>query len=206
MSNNSTYFRCKLDVKFREGRYGPFPVGIIYTPLGTYAVRDKWLETIDEGSYSGDFDIESIGLSGYMTRGPVREQRSFIKAIIRAYHFDSMSDDVQPSELDNLDDPINDDEAEVEAAIAQESEPTPIPQWIEAKEAKEDVPEMVLFIRGQLRSTGYDAEWNDGQPLTIPAELGRIEQRKIRDYLLRSGYKMSDTINRLWELQEVANV
>lgn len=202
--SNQTYFRCKLDVIFRNGRYGLFPVGIIYTPFGTYACRDKWLETIDEGSYNGDFDIESIGLSGYMTRGPVREQRSFIKAVIRAYHFDSMNDEVQPSELDSLDDPINDDDAEIEAAIFQQSEPTPIPQWIEAKD--NEVPEMVLFIRGQLQSTGYDAEWQDGQPLTIPAELGRIEQRKIRDYLLNNGYKITDPINRLWEVQEVANV
>lgn len=46
-----------------------------------------------------------------------------------------------------------------------------------------------------------------GNRLTIPAELGRAEQRKIRDYLLNNGYKITDPINRSWvQEQEVEHV
>lgn len=162
MSKNSKRFQGSLDIIFRKSINGPFPVGTLHTELGSFACRDKWLETLDSGTYQGDFDITEITLSGYMTKRPHREQRTFIKAVVSAYYLDSIDEQSDDFEMSNLDDPMLDEMVTSTPPQLIESSPLPIPQWVEAKD--NEVPEMVLFIRGQLQSTGYDAEWQDGQP------------------------------------------
>ncbi len=205
-----TRIPCTLDIIFRNGCFGRLPVGTLHTPFGSYACRDKWLETLDAGSFQGEFEIASIALSGYMTRGPVREQRTFIKVVVSNYYLENLSDEVADSEYATLDDPIldNEDEIPVETvettietvepvAPVEEIQPNPL---FDNKEQQAD--EMVLFIREQLRTVGNDMQWNKGEALTIPADLGRGEQRKIREYLIDEGYKMTDPINRLWTIAE----
>ncbi len=193
-----------LDVIFRDGRYGRFPVGVLHTPFGSFACRDKWLETLDTGSFDGEFEIASIALSGYMTQGAVREQRTFIKAVVSAYCLETVSDDVADSEYSALDDPILDeDNTEKPAVIAEIDEVSHADAPIVANvDDEQPLDEMVLFIREQLHIVGNDTQWNNGDVLSIPADLGRAEQRKIRDYQIDEGYKMTDPINRLWTMND----
>ncbi len=206
MSNQHiTTVRATLDLIFRHGRYGAFPVGTLRTNIGTFACRDKWLETLAEGSYHGEFAISEIALTGYMTKGHVREQRTFIKAVINAYQLDSMDDEVQANEYDNLDDPILDEETPV-VVVAEPAEPiseTPPTEPVSSIQSPEPVVDtMVVFIREQLRRVGQDTAWCCGDAIAIPADLGRSEQRQIREYLLDKGYKMTNPMQRLWEVVE----
>ncbi len=204
MSNQyMTTVRGSLELIFRNGRYGAFPVGTLLTNIGTFACRDKWLEGLAEGSYQGEFAIGEIALSGYMTKGPIREQRTFIKVIVNAYRLDNMTDEVQGSEYDNLDDPILDDDESVVVEVVTETPENPQPEPVIEISSSEPVNDpMVAFICEQLRSVGNDTEWSYGDAISIPADLGRAEQRKIRDYLLSNGYKMTDPLQRLWEVVE----
>lgn len=210
MSNHqiTTTVRAKLDIIFRNGPYGKFPVGTLRSNIGTFACEDKWLETLDAGSYEGEFDIDLIRLRHYRTTRFTPEFRLYLQAVICAYHLDSMSDEVEDSEFEMISDPML-DELESEPVtepkpqpVAQESTAQPQPESSGDEESSEA---MVLFIQEQLRSVGSEVDWQSGDALTIPADLGRAEQRKIRDYLIDNGYKMTDPINRLWQVAEVEN-
>ncbi len=213
MYSQTITIRGKLDVLFRNGRYGRFPVATLHTPIGSFSCRDEWLEGLDTGSFTGEFEIGEITLTGYMTRGAVREQRTFIKAVVCSHAFDGMDNNITESEYDTLDDPILDEgEAPVEiitepvVAVTPQPEPVIEPDWLSDTPAQPEpvVDEMVIFVREQLRSVGNDINWNCGDAISIPADLGRAEQRKIRDYLLSNGYKMTDPMQRLWEVVEEA--
>ncbi len=52
MSQTITTVRGTLELVFRNGRYGAFPVGTLITNIGTFSCRDQWLETLTEGSYT----------------------------------------------------------------------------------------------------------------------------------------------------------
>ncbi|MDP8051523.1 DUF3275 family protein [Pasteurella atlantica] len=212
--SNKNVVKATLDVTFRSGKYGLFPVGTLHTQFGSFACRDKWLETLDTGSYEGEFEISEIALSGYMTAGEVREQRTFIKVTINSYYLDSVNDNISHSDYHSLDDPIFDEDkpesgvSDVNPSISNDQ-----PQISElstpdktSSENNLDEDNMIDFIQEQLRSVGNNTEWKKGDALTIPADLGRAEQRKIRDYLTTNGYKMTDPFNRLWEHKESANV
>ncbi len=212
--SNKNMVKATLDVTFRSGKYGLFPIGTLHTPFGSFACRDKWLETLDTGSYEGNFEISEIALSGYMTAGEVREQRTFIKVTINSYYLDSVNDNISHSDYQSLDDPIFDeDKPEIQHLGVNQSSSNNQPQISElstpdktSSENNLDKDDMVYFIQEQLRSVGNNMEWKNGDALTIPADLGRAEQRKIRDYLITNGYKMTDPFNRLWEHKGAENV
>lgn len=215
MSNQqiTTTVRAKLDIIFRNGPYGKFPVGTLRSNIGTFACEDKWLETLDAGSYEGEFDIDLIRLRHYRTTRFTPEFRIYQQAVICAYHLDSMSDEVEESEYEMASDPML-DELESEAvtepkpqpavAVVQESTTQPQPEP-ESSNDEESSAAMVSFIQEQLRSVGNEVDWQHGDALTIPADLERAEQRKMRDYLIGNGYRMTDPIKRLWEVAEVSN-
>lgn len=218
MSNHqiTTTVRAKLDIIFRNGPYGKFPVGTLRSNIGTFACNDKWLETLDAGSYEGQFDIDLIRLRHYRTTRFTPEFRFYLQAVICAYHLDSMSDEVEDSEYEMASDPML-DEMESEAVsepkaqpviptvpVVQESKTQPQPEP-ESSSDEESSAAMVKFIQEQLRSVGCEINWQRGDALTIPADLERAEQRKMRDYLIGNGYRMTDPIQRLWEVAEVNN-
>ncbi len=213
---NKPFVEGRLDVIFRNSVNGPFPVATLHLPFGSYACRDKWLETIDTGSYEGEFEINSIGLDSYMTRGPIKELRGFIKVSVNNYVLDSMTEEVPSFEYDDIDaDPINDDDTITNSQIQKpqanvSQEPTSDEQHSEPQSdtINDDTDDMELFICEQLRLVGVDAEWSTGDALTIPAELSRAEQRTIKAFLLNKGYKLTDIAKRLWTVDEqgVGNV
>ena len=59
----------RLNVTYRNGRYGLFPVGTLHCALGTFTVRDQrdnaWLETLASGDYDGIFALSAITLYSY---------------------------------------------------------------------------------------------------------------------------------------------
>lgn len=218
------FIEGRIDLIFREGINGPFPVGTLHLPFGSFACRDSWLETLDTGSYEGEFEIDEIGLRSYMTRGDVKELRGFIQASVSNYVLDTMTDEVSSFEYDDIDaDPINDDDNTVtksqvqkpQADVPQEAhddkqhtETQPVEDGVTQSTSSDNRDDMEIFIREQLRTVGIDNHWQSGDALTIPAELGRAEQRTIKAFLLDNGYKLTDIAKRLWTVdeQEVGNV
>lgn len=209
MSTNQTIttVRAKLDIIFRNGAHGKFPVGTLRTNIGTFACRDKWLETLDAGSYDGEFDIDEIELRWYRTTQFTPEFRFYQQAVVYAYRLDSMSDEVEETDYEQITDPML-EEAEATPVVVEADKPQTdtdeLPVTTILANAEND-EEMVLFIREQLRSVGSEMDWNSGDALTIPADLGRAEQRRIKDFLLDHGYKITDPRNRLWEVAEVTH-
>ncbi len=96
----TTTVRATLELIFRKGAYGLFPVGTLRTNIGTFACRDEWLEALDAGSYEGEFDLEEVKLCSYTTKKYVPEVRCYNRVFVDSYRFDNMSDDVEPGEFD----------------------------------------------------------------------------------------------------------
>ena len=44
-----------LEIKQLNGRFGPFPVAWLDSPLGHFRINDSWIETLDPGEYRGIF-------------------------------------------------------------------------------------------------------------------------------------------------------
>lgn len=76
-------FAGTLHVKLVQGRFGPFPVGTLYTAIGAFTVRDEWLKSLSEGEFEGIFNVAELSLYSYRAYG---EQRTTIRAIIGGYH------------------------------------------------------------------------------------------------------------------------
>ncbi len=209
----TTTVRGTLELIFRNGPYGAFPVGTLKSNIGTFACRDEWLEALDEGSYEGEFDLSEIKLCSYPTKNYVPEIRCYNRAFVQQQRFDNMSDEVEPTEFEFLDDPILEgkpvvpEPIQVKKPLPQEDEDDDLPDWLKDDKPSlpklfdnDDVPEMVLFIREKLHSVGNDTEWNLGDNLTIPSEIDRIDQRTIVKYLKDNDYRVIDPNQRIWGL------
>lgn len=75
-------FTGTLHIKFVNGRFGLFPVGTLYTAVGSFTVRDEWLQDLDEGEHEGVFQVAELLLYSYRAYG---EQRTCIRAVIGSY-------------------------------------------------------------------------------------------------------------------------
>ena len=53
-------FTGTLHVKLVSGRFGLFPVGTLYTAVGSFTVRDEWLKALDEGEHEGVFQVAEL--------------------------------------------------------------------------------------------------------------------------------------------------
>lgn len=213
----TTTVQATLEVFFRNGIHGLFPVGTLRSNIGTFACREKWLESLETGSYEGQFDVEEIVLCHYKTQKYVPEFRLYNKVLIDNYRFDNMSDEVGPSEFEFMDDPIFEEEpkaavkAETVEVVTKTEPEDDLPDWLKDDEPKptlfnDDIPETVLFIRDKLRSVGNDNEWNVGDDIIVPAEIDRMDQRSIVKTLKDNGYRLIEPNQRLWSMTaEVEN-
>lgn len=213
----TTTVQATLDVVFIKGRYGLFPVGTIKSNIGNFTCRDQWLETFEQGSYEGEFDIDEISLYGYMTRGSVREQRTMMRATVRAYRIEEMSEELEPFiEHEMPSDPLEEESKPVAISVEKVTEAEredELPDWLKDEQPSpklfndnDEISETVLFIRDKLRSVGSDSEWNLGDDITVPPEIDRLDQRSIVKTLKASGYRLIDPNQRLWSMTaEVTN-
>lgn len=189
-----------LELTFRNGAYGPFPVATLRSNIGTFACRDEWLEALDEGTYDGQFDVESIKLCSYITKNHVPEVRSYNKIVINHYQLDNMSDDVDETEFEFLEDPVLEEETK---NAPLEVLPSSSPEMAN----DETICDEVAFIRRKLLTVGSNGMWNVGDDISIPSEIDRLDQRKITQFLRENGYKLIEPNNRLWGVaKEVDNV
>ena len=156
-----------LEIKQLNGRFGPFPVAWLDSPLGRFRINDSWIETLDPGEYRGTFHAYELSLYGYRAYG---EQRTCILAKIAWYKLDDYADGGTPEpqwETDPLE-----EEAEVDPEFRRES-PQP---------ADGDQDEAIMLLQS------FDGEWQYGADYKIDTTLPRTDIIACRNALKALGY------------------
>lgn len=176
--------RGTLKVKYRNSRFGPFPVAQLHTSIGTFSVRDSkddaWLESLQEGDYAGIFEISKIFLHSYSWNG---ESHTCVRAQVASYQLDGFEDEIVednqylPDPMEEEGDTINRDELTSEIA---------------GNEADENVALLASFLDAE-------ADWEYGDDYRIDTTIGRINILQCRKALETLGYAL-DTRSQTWYL------
>lgn len=176
-----------LQVQYRNGRHGPFPDGLLLTEAGNFRVRDKLLETLEEGEYQGVFQVDAIDLYTYKWSGfGYPEVRTSIKAVIADYSFSGYDKDGGFDDVPVYSDPIEEDDEEDEEVAADADVPQPVQEI-------EPVAETSTSDTQSVMNELLKSDWTIGEPLKIDSTLPRATQRKIRALVKELGYNFDHT-------------
>lgn len=220
-------FTGTLHVKLISGRFGPFPVGTLYTTVGSFTVRDEWLQDLDEGEHEGVFQVAELLLYSYRAYG---EQRTCIRAVISSYTlFTAGAEEEAYLAHDAANDgfmPYTDDsdcyipETDVSSSTQPETSSdgvgaacpgeasggnrAAVPSLPEATAADDDMSVTLAAYEDEnvrlLRAflAGTEREgWCYGDPYKIDTTIGRAHIAKCRAALDALGYVL-DTRRQLW--------
>jgi len=157
-----------LEIKQLNGRFGPFPVAWLDSPLGRFRINDSWIETLDPGEYRGTFHAYELSLYGYRAYG---EQRTCIAAKIAQYELDDYADSGTPEPQWETD-PLEEEAAAVDPGFSRE-----LPQ-----SAGGDQDEAILLLQS------FDGEWQYGDDYKIDTTLPRTDIIACRNALKALGY------------------
>ena len=164
----SVAIRGLLEIKQLNGRYGPFPVAWLDSPLGRFRINDSWIETLDAGEYRGTFHAYELSLYGYRAYG---EQRTCIAAKIAQYELDDYADSGTPEPQWETD-PLEEEAAAVEPGFSRE-----LPQ-----PAGGDQDEAILLLQS------FDGDWQYGADYKIDTTLPRTDIIACRNALKALDY------------------
>ena len=164
----SVAIRGLLEIKQLNGRYGPFPVAWLDSPLGRFRINDSWIETLDAGEYRGTFHAYELSLYGYRAYG---EQRTCIAAKIAQYELDDYADSATPEPQWETD-PLEEEAAVVDPGFSRE-----LPQ-----SAGGDQDEAILLLQS------FDGDWQYGADYKIDTTLPRTDIIACRNALKALGY------------------
>ena len=164
----SVAIRGLLEIKQLNGRYGPFPVAWLDSPLGRFRINDSWIETLDAGEYRGTFHVYELSLYGYRAYG---EQRTCIAAKIAWYELDDYADSATPEPQWETD-PLEEEAAAVDPGFSRE-----LPQ-----SAGGDQDEAILLLQS------FDGDWQYGADYKIDTTLPRADIIACRNALKALDY------------------
>lgn len=164
----SVAIRGLLEIKQLNGRYGPFPVAWLDSPLGRFRINDSWIETLDAGEYRGTFHAYELSLYGYRAYG---EQRTCIAAKIAQYELDDYADSATPEPQWETD-PLEEEAAVVDPGFSRE-----LPQ-----SAGGDQDEAILLLQS------FDGDWQYGADYKIDTTLPRTDIIACRNALKALNY------------------
>lgn len=157
-----------LEIKQLNGRFGPFPVAWLDSPLGRFRINDSWIETLDPGEYRGTFHAYELSLYGYRAYG---EQRTCIAAKIAQYELDDYADSGTPEPQWETD-PLEEEAAAVDPGFSRE-----LPQ-----SAGGDQDEAILLLQS------FDGDWQYGADYKIDTTLPRADIIACRNALKALNY------------------
>ena len=157
-----------LEIKQLNGRFGPFPVAWLDSPLGRFRINDSWIETLDPGEYRGTFYAWELSLYGYRAYG---EQRTCIAAKIAQYELDDYADSGTPEPQWETD-PLEEEAAAVDPGFSRE-----LPQ-----SAGGDQDEAILLLQS------FDGDWQYGADYKIDTTLPRADIIACRNALKALNY------------------
>ena len=92
-----------LAIREIHGRNGAFMVGTLNTQIGSFAIKDPLLDQYDEGTYDGEFEIDSIYQGHYIAGG---RSVTEIRAKIANMMINDI-DDIAPAPIESEPDPID---------------------------------------------------------------------------------------------------
>jgi len=164
----SVAIRGLLEIKQLNGRYGPFPVAWLDSPLGRFRINDSWIETLDAGEYRGTFHAYELSLYGYRAYG---EQRTCIAAKIAQYELDDYADSATPEPQWETD-PLEEEAAVVDPGFSREL----------SQSAGGDQDEAILLLQS------FDGDWQYGADYKIDTTLPRTDIIACRNALKALGY------------------
>lgn len=183
----SVSLQGNLKVTYLHGRFGQFPVGVLETPIGTFAVRDSkddaWLENLSAGEYSGEFEITELSLYTYRVFG---EARTCIRAEVSSYRLNDFDDEIE--EVTHYLDPIE-EEGEVPDSFSRESE--------DYDEDGDTQDEQISLLLSFLEA---GCNWSIGDDYRIDTTIGRSNIVDCRKALINLGY-VFDPLTQIWHLQ-----
>mgnify|MGYP000849324800 CR=1 FL=1 len=168
-----------LNISYRNGRYGSFPVGTLRCALGTFTVRDSkddaWLETFEAGDYDGTFAVSELSLYYYLAYGS--ELRVCMRAHVAAYRLAGYSEHATTADFtpEPLPDPLE-EEGVVEADFNRDAEPYAA-----------DLDDLGQLLRS-FAGAGCE-DWQIGQPYRIDTSIGRPNISRCRKALTALGYR-----------------
>lgn len=168
-----------LNISYRNGRYGSFPVGTLRCALGTFTVRDgkddAWLETFEAGDYDGTFAVSEFSLYYYLAYGS--ELRVCMRAHVAAYQLAGYSENTTNTnfEPEPLPDPLE-EEGVVEDDFNRDAEPYAA-----------DLDDLGQLLRS-FAGAGCE-DWQIGQPYRIDTSIGRPNISRCRKALTALGYR-----------------
>jgi hypothetical protein len=178
----------RLNVTYRNGRYGPFPVGTLHCVLGTFTVRDQrdnaWLETLDSGDYDGIFALSAITLYSYQAYG---ELRVCLRAMVEQFELDGYDGESDDTEPESIPDPL--EEEGVTPTFSRDETPD-----------DEPFDEQVQFLRSFL-ADGDD--WQYGDIYHPDTSIGRENLIRCRQILTAFGYQYDMRAQSFYLPQEV---
>ena len=157
-----------LEIKQLNGRFGPFPVAWLDSPIGRFRINDSWIESLDPGEYRGTFHAYELALYGYRAFG---EQRTCIAAKIAWYELDDYDADSSAPEVQWETDPLE-EEAELDPGFVREPPP--------AVTGEQD--EAVVLLQS------FDGDWQYGADYKIDTTLPRTDIIACRNALKALGY------------------
>ena len=170
-----------LGIRTIHGRYGPFNVGNLATPIGDFVVKDAVLDQYNEGQYTGVFGITRIA-PAYYSQGTrlVVELRVTLEtmALEGIEALDEAA--VAPVEPDPIDEPA------LSAPSKASDEATP---------ELSDAPETDEALFGDL--------WPLGEVVKLDPTVGRRDFRQQRDRLKACGYRF-EPVGQTWHLTTAA--
>jgi len=166
----------KLYVQTRTGRFGPFNIAKLATEIGDFAIKDKAVEELDEGAYSGAFVIGQVFLS--TTRLPNGGVITELRARVDDYAL--LDDGAVPEDISvgaDEQDPIMEEEAPPEAPVDCE----PADQVKEVFDSSDAEDSVAPALFGEI--------WPLGETVFLDPAIDRMKFRQQRDYLKANGYK-----------------
>jgi len=203
----------QLAIRSVIGRNGAFNVARLFTPVGTFSIKDAVLDQYEEGKYQGDFVISQIKPSHYTTQSGVLivEIRAYLESMTLD-ECDRLSTEEAAAVTPSLQDPAEEEAAKPKPQAAKPvttaaadalDDDTPfgmtteelVQQGIAAKaKSSADKP------KATAEST--DAElfgllWPLGESVKLDATVDRLTQRKQVERLKALGFVL-DFKQQLW--------
>lgn len=160
-----------INIRSVPGRFGDFNVGTLECDLGTFSVKDPSIEEFDPGIYHGDFVIDKIKPSSYISGGRlVVEVRATLLEILLSEGYEPEPPAFEPLEQD----PIEEDHADTNNGRGYHS---PAPSGYAYSSTPDDD---VVSLFGHL--------WPLDDVVKLDATVHRSILRQQKDYLDSMGY------------------
>ena len=173
-----------LSVKTISGRHGDFNVGRLLTEIGEFSVKDTLLDQYDEGTYQGEFGINRIFPSHYMTGSRLVIE---IRAVLETVALEGVDFDKMESLVETEPDPIDQE---------------PPPSLPAALKSPADKPDVKASPDEECDWSGvFGVLWPLGSSVKLDPTVDRALFRRQRDYLKANDYAFQ-ALGQVWVLQD----